>query len=405
MKKETLGELVRRHRKQQNMTMGQVQEITGMSKGVISKLENGETKRPELNTIFTISDALHIPHDDVIDRYVNVEQRPHILQTLLVKSISIENNINLDLVKKVALAYLQCDRHETEDALASLYTFTSTIDQRDIKLALYGIITEYARLRGVPPYIAKGLLQVYFIKRLDIQKDQITFNEGKELLHYINFLNEEEQSEYYFKMAIQAYALKLYEYCIELVEEGLSLPHTVQTEIEARAYGTMINAYFELENYNEVKVHLHIFVRYKYHFVESFVRSCYRNLKVVTKDYDGAIPMLVKAIEASNQEQRIYAANDLIRIYIKISASDHLYKLLKQEKDFLPINPRIPPQYFAIAQYYEYKGNFQMQQGLRDKAMSSYTKSMEALQYINATEEMHALQYRIILQTYLNMNR
>ncbi|TPH12012.1 XRE family transcriptional regulator, partial [Brevibacillus laterosporus] len=46
----TLGELIKKKRVEIGISLSEVSRVTGISKGVISKIESGETKSPELRT-------------------------------------------------------------------------------------------------------------------------------------------------------------------------------------------------------------------------------------------------------------------------------------------------------------------------------------------------------------------
>ncbi|MED2002532.1 helix-turn-helix transcriptional regulator [Brevibacillus laterosporus] len=47
----TLGELIKEKRTELSISLSEVSRVTGISKGVLSKIENDETKRPELRTL------------------------------------------------------------------------------------------------------------------------------------------------------------------------------------------------------------------------------------------------------------------------------------------------------------------------------------------------------------------
>lgn len=55
-----IGREVRSHRRQKSMTVADLAEATGLSIGMLSKIENGNTS-PSLNTLQTLADALTIP--------------------------------------------------------------------------------------------------------------------------------------------------------------------------------------------------------------------------------------------------------------------------------------------------------------------------------------------------------
>lgn len=55
-----IGKEVRRFRKQQNLTVNELADITGLSIGMLSKIENGNTS-PSLTTLQTLTQALCVP--------------------------------------------------------------------------------------------------------------------------------------------------------------------------------------------------------------------------------------------------------------------------------------------------------------------------------------------------------
>ncbi|RJG17021.1 XRE family transcriptional regulator [Paenibacillus thiaminolyticus] len=57
----TLGELLQRFRQERGMTQVQLAELSGVSRGNISKIENGVIQRPDYKTIQPIIAVLEIP--------------------------------------------------------------------------------------------------------------------------------------------------------------------------------------------------------------------------------------------------------------------------------------------------------------------------------------------------------
>lgn len=55
-----IGREVRSHRRQQNVTVAELSSITGLSIGMLSKIENGVTS-PSLTTLQTLANALSVP--------------------------------------------------------------------------------------------------------------------------------------------------------------------------------------------------------------------------------------------------------------------------------------------------------------------------------------------------------
>jgi len=63
-----IGKEVRAFRRQQDMTVAELAERTGLSMGMLSKIENGNTS-PSLTTLQIISDALRVPITQFFRRF------------------------------------------------------------------------------------------------------------------------------------------------------------------------------------------------------------------------------------------------------------------------------------------------------------------------------------------------
>ncbi|WP_353961265.1 helix-turn-helix transcriptional regulator [Paenibacillus sp. S-12] len=57
-KPATLGELIQYHRQRKNISLSKLQELVGLDKGNLSRIENGEVKRPNFNIIESIAAPL-----------------------------------------------------------------------------------------------------------------------------------------------------------------------------------------------------------------------------------------------------------------------------------------------------------------------------------------------------------
>lgn len=55
-----IGREVRRHRQRHQMTLADLAQATGLSPGMVSKIENGQIS-PSLSTLTTLADALNLP--------------------------------------------------------------------------------------------------------------------------------------------------------------------------------------------------------------------------------------------------------------------------------------------------------------------------------------------------------
>ncbi|MED1665916.1 helix-turn-helix domain-containing protein [Brevibacillus laterosporus] len=101
------------------MSLSDLGRVTGVSKGVISKIESGETKRPELRTLKPIA--------------------------------------NISLLTKVAKKFLENPKKDSYTLLEELYNLSASLKNNEVRISLYNTIIKYARAHGESQYIAKGL--------------------------------------------------------------------------------------------------------------------------------------------------------------------------------------------------------------------------------------------------------
>ncbi|AIG28457.1 helix-turn-helix domain-containing protein [Brevibacillus laterosporus] len=117
----TLGELIKRKRVEIGISLSEVSRMTGISKGVISKIESGETKSPELRTLKPIADVLKIPYEDIIEYSIQVERRYGLYDDFLSEAIEISNP---SLINKVAIKFLENIRKERNVLIVRPFVYT-----------------------------------------------------------------------------------------------------------------------------------------------------------------------------------------------------------------------------------------------------------------------------------------
>ncbi|MED1663339.1 helix-turn-helix domain-containing protein [Brevibacillus laterosporus] len=380
----TLGELIKEKREEFGITLSELSRRSGVSKGIISKIESGETKRPELRNLKLIADTIKIPYEEIIDRYIDVELRTDILESFLTEAIEIEN---ISLLTKVAIKFLGNPKKDTFTLLERLYSLTATIKNIEVRSSLYNIIIKYARTHGVPKYIAKGLYQKYLIEREDLKRLEESFKVGEEGLHYIDFLSDDEKITFYFRMSLHAHNIKKYFECIELCEAGILLEEK-DTELKARAYLAMINSYSDLHNYDNVESHLEVFREFEHDFVPESTMITQAVTKAKKKEFDIALPMLEQYMLELSKVNKIHVVNELLGIYSHLNITDSIDEIISKEEELLPDNPHTPYKVASLARYYRQKGAYQINKGLLDEGMDSYINSLTAYGEINALAEI-----------------
>ncbi|NBI29040.1 hypothetical protein [Chengkuizengella marina] len=96
----------------------------------------------------------------MIEQYIGIEDRADVLFTILNESV--EKN-NLSIITKVAMKALQSPVEDSLELVEKFYDKIDHINNPSIRLTLYKVMIEYSRAHGIMPYLAKGMLQSYLI--------------------------------------------------------------------------------------------------------------------------------------------------------------------------------------------------------------------------------------------------
>ncbi|WP_232699458.1 helix-turn-helix domain-containing protein [Brevibacillus daliensis] len=215
----TIGEIVQKYRLQEQLTITQLANLTGISKGVISKIETEETRRPELRTMRLLIQALFIPEEEIMDAYLKVEQRTEIIEELLDDAIS---SNQLCLVQKLTRSLLSSPQEETDKLLEKLYHHIKRMNHSAIQIMLCQVMIDYAREHGMQVYVAKGLLHIY-LSMQDRFSSPETYHTGISVLFYDDLLHTEERILLHETLLLHAFYLGYYEVCISSGERILKL--------------------------------------------------------------------------------------------------------------------------------------------------------------------------------------
>ncbi|WP_162309101.1 helix-turn-helix domain-containing protein [Brevibacillus antibioticus] len=382
-RKTTLGELIKRYRG--NTSLSELSRVSGVSKSVIGKIENGETKRPELKTLIPIFSALNIPKEEMMELYIKIEDRFEILYELLLEELEFDN---VSLCRKLAEKIMECPGEESWTLADRLYKLAVSVKESPLKLVLLEVLIKYCRIRGIHPIFARSLLQRYLLERTDLNRLRETFKLGEEVKHYLEFLNIEEKITFLFRFALHAHNIQEYVMCIESCKQGIELEKK-DTELKARAYLSMINCYSYTANYDEVEKHLDIFETFKHDFVGEASLLTRAIVKSRKKEFDLAIPLLKKCLDETSKQAQIHVENELLDIYLQLGDMKSIVGLISREDLFLPRNPETPYKYSAIGSYFRLKGIYRFRTGLFDLGVESFIKSIGAYKTINAHEEIN----------------
>ncbi|RAP28425.1 hypothetical protein C2W64_04859 [Brevibacillus laterosporus] len=396
----TNGELIKQRREELGIRLSELSRRTGVSKGIVSKIESGETKRPELRTLKPIADVLNIPYEEIIEWYIKAEHRYGMLHDFLMEVAEISN---LSLMEKVAVKFLESSNKDTYELLEDLFEIADTFENIEVRLTLYNVIVKYARTHGVPKYTAKGLCQKYLIEREDLKRLEESFKVGEEVLHYVDFLSDKEKIRFLFRMSLHAHNIKKYPECVELCTMGINLEKE-NTELKARAYLAMINSLYFLGLYDELESHLTVYKTFNYHFINESASLTQALVKAKKKEYDTAIPLLMDCLQNTSKDSKIHAVNELIELYLQMGKFDSIAELIAQEDKFLILDAKTPYKYYSMGLYYQFKGTYQMLVEAFQEGLDSYINSMSVYGKINAFQDIIQCM-EIIFDFYISKNK
>ncbi|RJG17891.1 helix-turn-helix transcriptional regulator [Paenibacillus thiaminolyticus] len=396
-----VGELIYEYRKKARYTLRQLSDLSGIPKGTISKIERGETKRPELATVLALTSPLSIPYADVVSHYLVMERRKSFLQPMLQEAI---RTGDIEVMVKIAARFLECDGADSYDLTAELYHMTESITDVTVRLGLFELITNYAREHGIQPYLAKALFQTYLIQRNDFSKLDLTFHTGTYLLNYINFFSEEDKALLHFKLGFHAYALQLYEKCIELcipVGKKYKSDHLTQ----ARALLLICNSYYYLGDYFLAEQYLYECKKYPFAEIQENVKlteACIVGRKGNSKQ---AISQLFICLEQSSPNNTIHVINELLELYLLIQDIDAIEQLIENESRILNAEYNTPFKKSELALYFKLKAGYYILMKQYEDAIDCYIKSAILYSEISAfkdSNECFYLLFKLLTSTKVN---
>ncbi|CCF17021.1 helix-turn-helix family protein [Brevibacillus laterosporus GI-9] len=374
-----VGDLIRIKREQMGMSISELGRVSGVSKSILARLESGETKRPELKTIKAISDVMVLPYKDIFEYYAETEIRIDALEKLILEAIEIKE---FEVIPSLAQKLLISSNEDTYTAIERLHNFTETISNEDVRLILYNFIIKYARQHGIPKYVAKGLLSKYLIDIQNLNRVEETFKEGEEILHYIDFLSQEERINFYYQMAFDAHDIGKYEKCIELGKMGQTEDPS-SNEIKERISLAICNSYFRMNDFANVEKHLEKYEKLGYSFIIERAKTL-RSVILSKKGYYAeAIPLLKECVVEATDNNRLHRVNELIEALFKLNDSDSLQQIFEQEEKNTFVKIITPYKISELGKYFKYKGRYLVSRGLFEMGMETYLQSMNYYSKIN----------------------
>ncbi|MEQ7053797.1 XRE family transcriptional regulator [Paenibacillaceae sp. P-4] len=379
-----IGELIFDYRKRLRYTLPHLSALSGIPKGTISKIERGETKHPELTTILALTSSLSIPYSDVVGHYIVTERRKNVLQRLLMEAIQRGESI---VIERIAAKFLQCDSEDSYDLIEELYRITENVADDTIRLVLFELIAKYARDHGMQPFVAKALYQTYLIERIDLSKLELTFHKGMYIMNYIYFFPEEDKGEVHFKLGYHAYALQLYEKCIQLcnaVVKGFPCDRLMK----ARALLLICNSYYYLGNYFLAEQYLLECKKYPFEEIKENVKLNEAAILGRKGNFEQAITQLRICLKQSPSNNAIHIINELLELYLQLKDTDAIDHLITEESHMLSEQYNTPFKKSELALYFKFKAEYYILMKNYEEAIDSYMLSI--LHYIGVDSRIRA---------------
>ncbi|WP_336297368.1 helix-turn-helix transcriptional regulator [Paenibacillus apiarius] len=197
------GANIQYHRQNKNISLSKLQEAVGIDKSSLSRIENGEVKRPDFKSIQSIATALGIPHNDIVEQYIQIGHKSNVVYSILQEALKTPEHPSL--ISKIASKFLESPNEDSLDLVEKLYRTIDSVEDTSIKLSLFNLLIDYSRNHGIMPYIAKCLYQKYMIERNDFTVLKETYQSGKHILDYANFLSDKEKIIVHYSLAVHAW--------------------------------------------------------------------------------------------------------------------------------------------------------------------------------------------------------
>ncbi|MBG9789754.1 helix-turn-helix domain-containing protein [Brevibacillus laterosporus] len=367
----TIGEIIRNYRQQANLSITQLAHMTGISKGVISKIENADTRRPELKTLKPLVEHLHIPYTEIIEAYLLVEPRLEILEELLEDALFIGN---LQLVRKVALSYLKSPQEETDRLLRKLYEQTQQVKDIVLKQTLYDLMAQYARDHGLLQNLAQLFLQLYLMAQQKEADFESAFYLGKNVLFYAALLPVEQQIQLYQHISMHAYLLCRYDESILYSKELLQIAQRKPAH-SIYAYSTLFYSSYALEDFQGAK---EAFMCYS-QISRTSSSEHYRLMRALLEYRIGnkatAIRQLKKCLTLASRKTSLVVVNQLIEIYLDYGHISNISSLLEDKAPW-NIQPETYLEKRSYGHFYRLLGQYYQQLDEFTQAEQSYLHSL-----------------------------
>ncbi|RJG25322.1 helix-turn-helix domain-containing protein [Paenibacillus thiaminolyticus] len=396
----SIGELIQSYRHNRDMTLPQLAELTGLHKGTISKVENGDIKKPEYKTIRPLVDALQIPLETLVELHITVEKRADSL--LFVLQDVIRHSGTAELVTKVGRKFLESPSDDSEALVERLYDFTGHVENKEIKLALYQVIVDYSRDHGIMTYLARGLFQVYLIERDDFTRLRKVYDNGKHIVMYAHFLSAEDRITFHYKLGVHAYNLFMYPESIELALQVIQEAEP-DNMYYVHALFILRGAYYQIGDYDKSEYYTRLYSQFDGPCIQENTLLMNAILNSKKGKLDVAISQLNSLLETCDRGLALSALNHLMIIYLQEHRLSEAEKLLSYPIHPEQIDANNPITISQLAEYYYHRAEYFIAVGEFERSIIEFLEGAFHFSRVDdARQEKQCIQQ--IIQSHLTQN-
>ncbi|WP_374019460.1 helix-turn-helix transcriptional regulator [Paenibacillus thiaminolyticus] len=376
----TIGDSIRQYRYKANLTQCQLAELSGVSTGYISKIENDEVERPSFEKVCPIAKALHIPIREIVQPYLEIGQKSNVLFGILREVIKEDTT---DVIVKVASACLHSKDMDSIDLMERLYEFVAQeVNNDSLKLALYDLIIRQSRGHGINKFVAKALFQKYLIERNDFTKLHATYDSGRYVLHYVDFLSAEERVSLYYKLGVHAYNLRLFQESIDLCINNVTEEIPISL-IKADSIAVVHNSYYYLGEYDLSELYLKQYMTFPYPHIKDNAKLMTAVLHGKKGDKDLALAQLEEGLQSCGDYALLHVIKQLMILYLEKKEWASIEKLFQWEEKVISIPYYTPYKKSELAHYYKLKGDYCVSVGNIEIGAQCYLESASWYSKVN----------------------
>ena len=293
---------------------------------------------------------------------------------------------NATLVRTVGAAFLASTSDDSYTLVEQLYDFSTTVELKTMRLTLYQLIVDYSRDHGIMPFLARGLYQVYLIERDDFTRLRNVYESGKHIVQYANFLGIEDRITLYYKLAVHAFNLFLYQQSIDLCLHVLQ-EADADNWYYINALGILQDSYFYIEDYDKSEYYSHLYTQYNYPHIK--VNSVLMGALLNAKKGNSAVSIeqLTSFLETCNQDDALHAINQLMLLYLQDNQLDKAEQLLAYPICLQSIRTNNPNIISQLAEYYYHRAEYFITIGDLDQGISECLEGAFHFSRVNDTDQ------------------